>query len=244
MDTGRRRCYLKAKMKIKMGIDFLMTVLLFLLMSYQITGQELHEWFGTGMLVLFLLHNILNIRWYGSLFKGKYTLLRTMQTIINISVLISMLCLGFSGIVLSRHIFAGLPIQGPMAIARTMHLAASYWGFVLMSIHLGFHWSMILGMLHRLWGRKNIPHPSIWLERFMAIFIARYGASRFYKQNIISYMFLKQEFVFFDFEKSAVFVFTEYIAMMGLGVFIGFYAAKGLRKLISRNGRVKYTVKS
>ena len=91
MDTGRRRCYLKAKMKIKMGIDFLMTVLLFLLMSYQITGQELHEWFGAEMLVLFLLHNILNIRWYGSLFKGKYTLLRIMQMIINISVLISML---------------------------------------------------------------------------------------------------------------------------------------------------------
>ena len=133
MDTGRRRCYLKAKMKIKMGIDFLMTVLLFLLMSYQITGQELHEWFGAEMLVLFLLHNILNIRWYGSLFKGKYTLLRIMQMIINISVLISMLCLGFSGVVMSRHVFAGLSIHGPMATARTMHLAASYWGFVLMS---------------------------------------------------------------------------------------------------------------
>lgn len=232
------------KLKIKMGIDLLMTALLLCLMAYQVTGQKLHEWFGTGMLVLFLLHNILNIRWYGSLFKGKYTLLRTMQTLINISVLISMLCLGFSGIVLSRHIFAELPIQGSMATARTMHLAASYWGFVLMSIHLGFHWSMILGMLHRLWGRKNMPHPSIWLERFMAIFIAGYGASCFYKQNIISYMFLKQEFVFFDFEKSAVFVFTEYIAMMGLGVFIGFYAAKGLRKFISRSGRIKYTVKS
>ena len=155
MDTGRRRCYLKAKMKIKMGIDFLMTVLLFLLMSYQITGQELHEWFGAEMLVLFLLHNILNIRWYGSLFKGKYTLLRAMQTLINISVLISMLCLGFSGIVLSRHIFAGLPIQGPMATARTMHLAASYWGFVLMSVHLGMHWGMIVGMFRRLLkGRK------------------------------------------------------------------------------------------
>lgn len=83
MDKGRKRCDLKAKMKIKMGIDFLMTVLLLLLISYQITGQELHEWFGTGMLVLLLLHNILNIRWYGSLFKGKYTLLRTMQTLIN-----------------------------------------------------------------------------------------------------------------------------------------------------------------
>lgn len=150
MDTGRRRCYLKAKMKIKMEIDFLMTVLLFLLMSYQITGQELHEWFGAEMLVLFLLHNILNIRWYGSLFKGKYTLLRIMQMIINISVLISMLCLGFSGVVMSRHVFARLSIQGPMATARTLHLAASYWGFVLISIHLGFHWRMILGLFRRL----------------------------------------------------------------------------------------------
>ena len=188
---------MKAKMKIKMGIDFLMTVLLFLLMSYQITGQKLHEWFGTGMLVLFLLHNILNIRWYGSLFKGKYTLLRAMQTLINISVLISMLCLGFSGIVLSRHIFAGLPIQGPMATARTMHLAASYWGFVLMSIHLGFHWSMVLGLFRRLCNRKKTPAAFVWLMCFIAIFIAGYGAYCFHKENILSYMFLKQEFVFF-----------------------------------------------
>ena len=237
MDTGRRRCYLKAKMKIKRGIDFLMTVLLLLLMSYQITGQELHEWFGTGMLVLFLLHNILNIRWYGSLFKGKYTLLRAMQTIINISVLISMLCLGFSGVVMSRHVFAGLPIQGPMATARTMHLAASYWGFVLMSIHLGMHWGMIVGMFRGLCNRKKTPAVFVWLTYFIAIFIAGYGAYCFHKANILSYMFLKQAFVFFDFEQSAVSVFAGYITMMGLWVFIGFYTVKGLRKITSQSRR-------
>lgn len=228
---------MKPKMKIKMGIDVSLTVLLLLLMAYQITGQELHEWFGAGMLVLFLLHNILNIRWYGSLFKGKYTLLRTMQTLINISVLISMLCLGFSGIVLSRHIFAGLPIQGPMATARTMHLAASYWGFVLMSIHLGFHWSMVLGMFRRLWGGTKTPAVFVWLIRFLAIFVAGYGAYCFQKENIVSYMFLKQEFVFFDFEQSVVSVFAEYIAMMGLWVFISFYAVKGIRKITSQSRR-------
>lgn len=228
---------MKAKMKIKMGIDFLMTALLLCLMAYQVTGQKLHEWFGTGMLVLFLLHNILNIRWYGSLFKGKYTLLRTMQTLINISVLISMLRLGFSGIVLSRHIFAGLPIQGPMATARTMHLAASYWGFVLMSIHLGFHWSMVLGLFRRLCNRKKTPAAFVWLMCFIAIFIAGYGAYCFHKENILSYMFLKQEFVFFDFEQSAVSVFAGYITMMGLWVFIGFYIVKGLRKITSQSRR-------
>ena len=230
---------MKVKMKIKMGIDFLMTVLLLLLMSYQITGQELHEWFGAGMLVLFLLHNILNIRWYGSLFKGKYTLLWAMQTLINISVLIDMLCLGFSGVVMSRHVFAGLPIHGPMATARTLHLAASYWGFVLMSIHLGFHWRMILGLFRRLWSRKKTPAAFVWLMRFIAIFIAGYGAYCFHKENIVSYMFLKQEFVFFDFEQSAVSVFAGYITMMGLGVFIGFYTVKGLRKITSQSRRKK-----
>lgn len=129
---------MKPKMNIKMGIDFLMTMLLLCLMAYQITGQELHEWFGA--VILFIAHNILNIRWYGNLFQGKYKLLRIVQTIVNFSVLISMLCLGYSGIVMSRHVFAALSIHGPMATARSMHVAASYWGFVLMSVHLGMHW--------------------------------------------------------------------------------------------------------
>ncbi|MDD2957157.1 MAG: DUF4405 domain-containing protein [Lachnospiraceae bacterium] len=217
---------MKPKIKIKIGIDLLMTVLLLFLMTYQIIGQELHEWIGAGMLVLFLLHNILNIRWYGNLFKGKYTLLRALQVLINMSVLVSMLCLGFSGIVLSRYVFAELPIGGPMATARTMHLAASYWGFVLMSIHLGFHWSMLLGMFGRFMSGKKMPTMSIWLIRLIAVFIAGYGMFCFHKENIVSYMFLKQEFVFFDFEQSGISVFAEYISMMGLWVFISFYARR------------------
>lgn len=47
---------MKPKVKMKMGIDFLMTVMLLLLMAYQITGQELHEWFGVGMFVLMSIH--------------------------------------------------------------------------------------------------------------------------------------------------------------------------------------------
>ena len=138
---------------------------------------------------------------------------------------------------MSRHVFAGLSIHGPMATARTLHQAASYWGFVLMSIHLGFHWSMVLGLFRRLWSRKKTPATFVWLMRFIAIFIAGYGAYCFHKQNIVSYMFLKQEFVFFDFEQSAVFVFAEYTAMMGLWVFISFYAVKGIRKITSQSRR-------
>ena len=236
------------KTKLKMGIDILMTALLPGLMAWQITGQALHEWFGAGELWLFIAHNILNIRWYGNLFKGKYRLLRIVQTTVNFSVLISMLCLGYSGIVMSRYVFAPLSIHGPMATARSMHMAASYWGFVLMSFHLGMHWGMVTGMFGRLLKGRTVPDRkssglSVWVLRLAAVMTAGYGLLCFIRKDIVSYMFLKNEFVFFDFEQSILSVILEYAAMMGFWVFIGFSVTKGIGKLsaytVQKKGAVK-----
>lgn len=223
---------MKPKIKIKIGIDFLMTVLLLLLMAYQVVGETLHEWFGAAMLVLFLVHNVLNIKWYKNLFKGKYKPVRILGTVLNFAVLAAILSLGYSGIVMSRHLFAFLPINSGMALARVMHLAASYWGFVLMSLHLGLHWGMIIGMFRKLAGEKK-SSVLTWFLRIVAFAVAGYGAYCFIKTDIFSYMFLQNEFAFLDFEKSAFSVFTEYIAMMGLWIFVGYYIAKGLGKLSS-----------
>lgn len=166
---------MRVKMKLKMGIDFLMTAQLLLLMSYQVTGESLHEYIGAGMLILFLLHNFLNIRWYGSLVEGKYSILRILRTAVNFSCLAAMLIQAYSGIILSRYVFAALPINGGMATARVMHLAGSYWGFVLMSVHLGFHWGMIMGMFRKLFGGKGSA-LLVWILRLLAAGIAVYGA--------------------------------------------------------------------
>lgn len=233
----------KMKFKVKMGIDILMTALLLGLMAYQITGQALHEWFGAGELWLFIAHNILNIRWYGNLFKGKYRLLRIIQTTINFSVLFSMLCLGYSGIVMSRHVFAPLSIRGPMATARSMHMVASYWGFVLMSFHLGMHWGMVTGMFRRLLKGRALPGLSVWVLRLAAVLIAGYGLCCFIRKDIVSYLFLKNEFVFFDFEQSMLSVILEYAIMMGFWVFIGYLVTKGIGKLsayaVQKKGKAK-----
>ena len=228
---------MKPKMKIKMGIDFLMTALLLCLMAYQITGQKLHEWFGAGMLLLFLAHNMLNLRWYENLGKGRYKLIRVVQTIVNLSVLIAMLCLGYSGVILSRHVFA--PIHGPMATARMMHMAASYWGFVLMSIHLGMHWGMVVGMFRKLLRGRKLTFISVWGLRITAVVIAAYGLFCFTQKDIVSYMFLKNQFVFFDFEQSATAVFLDYIAMMSFWVFTSFYTVKGIGLMTGKRSKRK-----
>lgn len=42
-----------------------------------------------------------------------------------------------SGIMLSNEVFSFLNIQSGLAFARLLHMAASYWGFILMSLASG-----------------------------------------------------------------------------------------------------------
>lgn len=46
-----------------------------------------------------------------------------------------------------------------------------------------------------------------------------------------SYLFLKVEFAFIDYEKNKVLVLLQNMAMMGLWVFIAYYMAKGIGKV-------------
>ncbi len=221
---------MKPKMKIKMTIDLLMSVLLLCLMAYQIVGEVLHEWFGAGMLALFILHTVLNLNWYGNLFKGKYTALRMIGTVLNFAVLAAILCLGYSGVVMSRHLFAFLPITSGMALARVMHLMASYWGFVLMSLHLGLHWGMITGMAKKAFRITGSNRAAGIASKIAVLGVSAYGVYAFITERIADNLFLRTQFVFFDYEASASAVFGKYIAMMALFMAAGYYGAKLLKR--------------
>lgn len=228
---------MKKKLVCKIAIDMAMTVLLLFLMARQITGETAHEWLGAGMFVLWIAHHILNRSWYGHLWKGKYTPVRILQTVINIALLLSMLGLMISGIILSREVFAFLPISGGTALARQIHVPAAFWGFVLMALHLGLHWNMILGMMRKAAGGAETAGKRIVL-RLAAAAIAGYGLYAFVKNQLLSYMFLKSPFVFFDFERPQLLFFTEYIAIMGLFIFLAHYASKGMQKLTARKKEI------
>ncbi len=214
--------------KLKHAIDAVMSIVLLFLMAFQVTGDKYHEWIGAGMLVLFLIHNFLNAGWYKALFKGKYSALRILRTIVNLLVLAAILITGYSGIVMSRYVFDFLPISGGMATARKLHLAGSYWAFVLMSIHLGMHWSMMTGKYLK--GKKNNTILII-LVRILATVIASTGAYFFARTEIFYNMFLKNEFAILDYETPGVLIIFQNLAMMSTWVFIGHYFTQGLGKL-------------
>ena len=81
--------------------------------------------------------------------------------------------------------------------------------------------------------RKAFPDAAPvrkWILRILAFAVAGYGVTAFVRREIGSYMFLKIQFVFFDFEEPLIFFLLDYMAVMGLFVFIGHYLAEGLKR--------------
>lgn len=224
---------MKKKSVCKIVIDLAMTVLLLFLMARQFTGDSAHEWLGAGMLILWTAHHFLNRNWYRHLFKGSYTPVRIWQTVINFAVLIPMFGSMASGILLSKEVFAFLPISGSAALTRPLHVFFAFWGFLLMALHLGLHWYRILDMVRKAAG-PAASKPLRVLLRAAAVFLAGYGLSAFVKNQFPLYLSFTDSYVFFDFERPVLFFFTEYIAVMGLFVFPAHYIRKFCVKNVRR----------
>ncbi len=121
---------MRSKTTVKMCVDAGMTAALLLLMTYELIGDKIHEWLGVGMFVLFVLHHVLNRRWWAGLLKGKYSLLRVWQTLLVSLVLAAMLGSMVSGVILSRYALSFLPVRGMKTLGRTLHMLSAYWGMV------------------------------------------------------------------------------------------------------------------
>lgn len=222
---------MNTKLRIKILIDVSMTVLLMFLMSYMLAGPEIHEWMGSVLFLLFIAHHLLNLQWHKNLFRGKYTAYRTISLIIDVLIFIGMLTSMVTGIILSRYVFSWLNVTAGISLARRLHMLAAYWNYVLLSIHLGLHWSMIVGMVGKA-GRKLCQNQPvlrmllIWLFRACALVLAIYGGYQFFQQKIIQYLTGSVSFVFFDFRVPLLLFVFRYMAIMACIVFITYYIRK------------------
>ena len=222
---------MKPKAAVKLAVDIFMTLALLFLMGYQFWGEAPHEWVGTGMFLLFIAHHILNGHWHKALFKGKYSAICIFTLGIDFLVFISILAQMYSSIVMSRYVFDFLPPIGGMSLARRLHILGAYWGFLFMSLHLGLHWNMILGMCRKAMKIKNKSKIRSIILLIAGLTIAGYGVWVLISRELPTYLLLKSEFVFLDYSESRILFYVDYLVLIGLCIFIAHYCAKLMRKL-------------
>ena len=207
--------------RLRMSIDIAMTILSIILMggNYLFPADLIHEILGVGLFVLWGLHIALNRRWYGAIFRGNYNPYRVMQTIINCCILICTIFLMISGIILSNHIFTFLNIQGGLGFARIVHLLASHWYYLFMSLHIGLH----VGRLFQDITTKIIP-------RIILALVCAYGIYAFIARGVWKYLILRQQFFFFDLDRGYILFAIDYISIIILFATLSHLLAKSLKK--------------
>ena len=199
---------------MKRIIDVCMTLLMLFLMAYQVTGETLHEWIGIGMTVLVIVHQILNRKWYGALFKGRYRAYRILTTAVNILLLLSFALTAFSGMSMSGHAVPFLYGMAPVLFARQLHLSMSHWSFVLMGLHLGLHVPAMTAKMKLEDRKKTLVSAAFCL-------IAGIGLWLFLRNGMTDYLFFRVPFAFLDYDKAGAMVIMENVVMLLFWAFTG-----------------------
>ncbi len=215
---------LKQNTMIKRIVDVCMTILLLCLMAYQVTGEALHEWIGIGMTVLVIIHQILNRKWYSSLFKGKYNPYRIVTTVVNTVLLLAFFLTAFYGMSMSGHAVPFLYGMTRITLAGRMHLSMSHWAFVLMGLHLGMHIPLMFANL-------KLTHKAKMVLSVILCIVAGIGLFLFVKNGMLNYLFFRVPFASLDYEKAGILVFLENILILTFWVCIGTQVARGVRHL-------------
>lgn len=223
------------KKRFRSVIDIAMTISMPVLMAYELAGEALHEYLGIAVFILFVIHHVLNWKWIKGIVKGCCAAARILNLAVNLLLLVIMFLLPFSGAVMSRHLFRFLDFGKSIAAARTVHLLASYWGFLLMSLHIGFHWNAMRSAIRS----RTEPTAGIRKKPLYAALaaISAYGIYAFLRRGIADYLFLKNRFVFFDFSEPLIFFLLDYFAIMEAIACAGYYLMLALRKLSQKNSR-------
>ena len=218
--------------KFRFIIDIAMTILFIILMGYYVTDNKVHEILGTITFVLFIIHNVLNIKWYKSIFKGKHSFQRNFHIIINLLLFVAMLGMMISGIMISANVFDFLNIPTTM-FGRKLHMISTSWGFVLMAIHVGLHITALMNKLNA--KMKNSTFEYVYY--FVLLLLAGFGIYSFINLRMWQDMFLLNDFKFFDYDQSPILYYLKLLSVLILIALIIYIIFSVVRKV--KNKKLK-----
>lgn len=205
--------------------DFIAAGLLLFGMSYWWLGNTAHELAGCAMFLLVIMHNIFNRRWYGAITKARPEARGWFNIAVTLLLLVAMLVLLVTSVLISHALSDIMSAYGSFT-ARQIHVLAAYWALMIVSVHLGLRWPLIMGVARQLIG---ISRPSVLRTRALraiAVLVACHGVWSSFALAIGTKLAMRTTLDWWSFEESVAGFFVHCVAVAGLYVFLTYYAVK------------------
>lgn len=179
-------------MKKKYILDIVITITLLLLMRIKFLNFNLHELIGLLTLILFIVHKFFNYKIIiQTIKKWKLFNIKTkLGFILDVILFIIFLFMIISSIMISNKIFGFLNIESGNIWSDIHHLSA-YLMFIVISIHIGFHYKSLLLLVEKKLKVKNTKTKK-YLYIFISIMIMLFGFKVMLNNNF--YMYLLKPF--------------------------------------------------
>lgn len=197
--------------KLKVIVDVCMVILLIVLMCVSQTGNFIHELAGILTIILFVIHQILNKKFYRNLQKGRFNKIRIAYVMINSSLLIFMIIMISSSFMISQEHLSFVGLRNDF-LGRTLHIISAYLMFMLCGIHLGLHYNSVI---------KVKKENRIVINIFLIIFACIFGVRGFMKREIITKLQLQLMYPL-HFEENMLISLIDYIGIFIMFVMIGY----------------------
>jgi len=217
---------MKVGPRARLALDAILAASLFVASAYPLTGGVLHEWTGTIVLAVVLIHNLINAKWYGAFVGGRFNRRRVPPVIVNLALLMTAAAALISGMMMSVVVFPVLNTSADLPL-REIHNLAAHWFLVLASVHLGLHWTMVATII----GQAITPVLGEGRIRTLCTHIfwgavVVYGATAFVVTRLGWALTGYDSFGFWDFDEAPAWFFVRRTAIMGLIVFIVHHTPK------------------
>lgn len=172
------------KKQYKYILDTVMTIIMTLLMKTIFTGLLWHELLGLGIFFLFIVHNILNFSYVMCILK-KFTsscIKTKVKFGIVLDVILSLVVAGIAttGILISKEIFP----FGMTGFVSSLHHSLSYLALIMISVHIGLHWTEIMGAFRKMFHLSTLNKVRTAFMRLITLVIVILGIKGSFSQGV------------------------------------------------------------
>jgi hypothetical protein len=201
--------------RVRLVLDFLAVALIIACLAYWWLENLYHELFGTALFALVIMHNVFNRRWYGGVTKRRIDVARLINLVIIFFLVIGMTVMLVTSFLVSRDLFPFTALSGAFAV-REIHMFAAYWLLLIIAVHLGTRWSVVMNTVRVTLGLSSRNAARTMALRAAALVTALWGVKSSFKMAFGAKLMLTYSLDMWDFNESTFGFFINYASIVGL----------------------------